>query len=350
MSLKTPELANIVKTPSPDYLVGHAGLLPLLARLSTQSRTPHAIIFSGMAGVGKRRIARWFAANLLAHGSKDPQSSELTISGTHPDLQLVGLEEDRKDITVEQVRQLITALTFKPYAGQCAVAIIDNAHRMSAGASNALLKTLEEPIGHSYLLLLTHAAHRLPATILSRCQLIHVGELTPEEQRRIISTLVSPNVFDNIALNQLLEFSPGGLGALELHSFFDPRSLRVGDQDALDSYLLELGNRVQKIEQKLAALVRSGEGVSESGIASALSLASELSADTKSDQHSSALLWGTVRSYLRRRLRNTLVNSDPTRLRATAHSLENALVAEKLVLERNANASLQLSPLFLDLC
>ncbi len=98
--------------------------------------------------------------------------------GTHPDVFLVSPQGEF--ITVDQVRSLISALSFAPFEGRMKVAIVDGAERMHWSASNALLKTLEEPPSRTLLILLTSSPEALPQTVLSRCQKVRFSPLERE--------------------------------------------------------------------------------------------------------------------------------------------------------------------------
>jgi DNA polymerase-3 subunit delta' len=153
----------------------------------------HAWLLAGPEGVGKINLALAFGARLLDGGGPAPPPllgpSEAiaairdrhTPSDHHPDLHWVFPEEDKRTISVEQVRVVSEALTLKPYRGTAKVVIIEPADGMTAGAANALLKTLEEPSDDTYLLLLSHQPGRLPATIRSRCQRLDVARPPLEE-------------------------------------------------------------------------------------------------------------------------------------------------------------------------
>jgi DNA polymerase-3 subunit delta' len=92
----------------------------------------------------------------------------------HPDLHWLHPEDDKETIAIEQVREVIATMSLTAHRGSAKVVIIEPAEAMTISAANALLKTLEEPSGESYLLLLSHQPGRLPATIRSRCQRLDV--------------------------------------------------------------------------------------------------------------------------------------------------------------------------------
>ncbi|MBS0396912.1 MAG: DNA polymerase III subunit delta', partial [Proteobacteria bacterium] len=129
----------------------------------------------GAPGLGKAALADWIARLALcdAPGAQPCGACpgcRLYEAGTHPDLMRVGVEEDKKQIAVDAVRELIGALALKSLRGGRKVAVVDPADALNASGANALLKTLEEPAPGSLLVLTVARPERLPATIASRCQ------------------------------------------------------------------------------------------------------------------------------------------------------------------------------------
>ncbi len=139
-------------------------------------RLGHAPLLHGPAGIGKRELARWLIERILclAPDGQRPcgtcRSCLLLEAGTHPDLFVATVPEDKTQITVDIVRDLCSGLQLTPSIGQHRVGLIEPADRMNNNAANALLKTLEEPSAKSWLVLVTDRPDLLPATVRSRCQ------------------------------------------------------------------------------------------------------------------------------------------------------------------------------------
>ena len=155
----------------------------LIAR-RTQDRLPHALLLCGAQGLGKRAFAAAFGAALLCQHPRadgracgDCRTCHLAGAGSHPDFVRVNLElrddgKPRTEIIVEQIRTLSERLALTPQFGGWQIALIDPADAMNVAASNALLKTLEEPTPSTLIMLIADHPARLPATIRSRCQRI----------------------------------------------------------------------------------------------------------------------------------------------------------------------------------
>jgi DNA polymerase-3 subunit delta' len=148
-------------------------------------RLPHALLLSGPEGTGKLDLSAEFVASVLCLQGTYPacgncRSCQLLSSGAHPDRHTVTFEihpktgELRKELVIEQVRRLIASLNLTNSVGERKAALIHPVESINRPAANALLKTLEEPPGDTVLVLVSHDPSRLPATIRSRCQNLHV--------------------------------------------------------------------------------------------------------------------------------------------------------------------------------
>jgi DNA polymerase-3 subunit delta' len=159
----------------PEPLPWHDAVLSRLRSAWTQQRLPHALLLHGAAGLGKSVFARWLARLALCDSPRSPAapcetcaSCKLTRAGTHPDFLLIEPIEDKRTISVDQIRAASEKIALTSYRGGRKVAIVAPADLMTVNAANSLLKTLEEPPDSSLLVLVTSSPGRLPATIRSR--------------------------------------------------------------------------------------------------------------------------------------------------------------------------------------
>lgn len=157
-----------------------------LSQTFRSGRLPHAILIQGPKGVGKSQLAlRLLNLILCQEEEVNPcgrcRSCHLFSVETHPSAWVLRPKEPNGIITIDAVRELVTALSLTVQQGAAKAAIIDPAEAMNRSALNALLKTLEEPPGESYLILVSHAVTELPATIRSRCVAVPIQVPTAEE-------------------------------------------------------------------------------------------------------------------------------------------------------------------------
>ncbi|MEN8260929.1 MAG: DNA polymerase III subunit delta' [Pseudomonadota bacterium] len=165
-----------------NLLPWHAKPWERLMKYVQRGRMPHALFLSGNSGVGKTLLVRQFANTLLCTGSRTKEGlacgrcSACTLfrAGTHPDFSVVAPKQADKGIAIDAIRELSAALALRAQYGGHRVVIISPAHRMTAAAANSLLKTLEEPVERTVIVLISHSPYIMPATILSRCQKIHI--------------------------------------------------------------------------------------------------------------------------------------------------------------------------------
>ena len=149
----------------------------LVAAAITGDRLGHALLLAGPAGTGKRHFARCIAAALWCRqrqaegtGCGDCPDCRQVLSEAHSGYHFLRVEEDRKDISIEAVRDLGDRLQMTSHDGRAKVAIIEPADALNTNGVNALLKTIEEPSARSHLLLVSERPQALPATLRSRCQ------------------------------------------------------------------------------------------------------------------------------------------------------------------------------------
>jgi DNA polymerase-3 subunit gamma/tau len=155
-------------------VVGQTHVVQTLQNAVAAERVAHAYLFAGPRGTGKTSVARLLAKAINCE-HQDPakrpdDNCENCVSvqnGSFLDL----IEIDAASNTsVEDVRDLRDKINFSPNRGRYKVYIIDEVHMLSTAAFNALLKTLEEPPPHAIFILATTEMHKVPATVLSRCQ------------------------------------------------------------------------------------------------------------------------------------------------------------------------------------
>jgi DNA polymerase-3 subunit gamma/tau len=167
-----------------DQVVGQEHVIQTLRNALRDGRVAHAYLFSGPRGTGKTSIARILAKalNCTAPEAERPCDKCLTCVAISEGRMLDLIEIDAaSNNSVDDVRDLREKVNFRPSEGRYKVYIVDEVHMLSISAFNALLKTLEEPPPHTRFMLATTEPHKIPATILSRCQRFDLRRLTVPE-------------------------------------------------------------------------------------------------------------------------------------------------------------------------
>ncbi len=187
-----------VSTPSAQTLPGidahphaRAVLVPALPDESSGRAPSHAYLFHGPPGVGKRTVARAFAAALLAEGSPTPQDARARVArGAHPDLTWVTPSGAGEMLVGDVDRAVIAAAAHTPFESLRRVFVLEDAHTLNDQAANRLLKTLEEPPPFVHILLLAPSPREVLPTIASRCQHVRFDHLPSAriEERLVADT------------------------------------------------------------------------------------------------------------------------------------------------------------------
>ena len=172
-------------------LFGHAATVKQLRKNIADETFPHAVLFSGDEGIGKRLAAKICAAALLCENPADGspcgacESCRLIAAGTHPDFNVVEPEDTKamRNIKIGQIRELQSQVALSPLNSSRRVVIIDGAEFMLTAAANSLLKTIEEPPSPTIFILLTANRSSLLMTIRSRCTTVNFNKLSATEIR-----------------------------------------------------------------------------------------------------------------------------------------------------------------------
>ena len=165
-------------------VIGQAHVVQTLMNAVATKRIAHAFLFSGTRGVGKTTVARILAKSLNCE--KVERGNPCNTCGNCVDI-IQGQSVDVIEIdgasntSVDDIREIREHVKFAPFRGRYRVYIIDEVHMLSNSAFNALLKTLEEPPAHVVFVFATTEVHKIPATILSRCQHYHFKRIARSE-------------------------------------------------------------------------------------------------------------------------------------------------------------------------
>lgn len=141
-------------------------------------RLAHALLLAGPRGAGKGHFARGLASYLLCEataGAKpcgECRSCVQIAAGVHPNLLRLAPAEDKRDIAIDDIRDVLERLHLSSHYGQAKIAVIDPADALNLSGANALLKTVEEPPANTHLVFVAERWRALPATLRSRCQIL----------------------------------------------------------------------------------------------------------------------------------------------------------------------------------
>ena len=281
-------------------MIGHDSQRERLCSLISRGIMAHSSLLVGPRGIGKSLVARELAQALLCDNCKDGiacndcESCRLLKSGNHPDFYFIECESE--NFNAEQTRELLYSINLAPYRAKKRVIIFNDADSLSVVVANLLLKTLEEPRQDTFFFLIAANASRLPIPVVSRCQTWRFARLNADEIREALSSI------ENLALiEDLVELANGSLENIkDIESFiplWESTKEKVGFILEGDSYL-------------------------------AMNYAAHLSKDKEQIPNHLAM----IRLYLSSKL---ALEEQPARQLILADGLENMLIAERLITERN---------------
>ncbi|MFW0862416.1 MAG: ATP-binding protein [Candidatus Komeilibacteria bacterium] len=171
-------------------IIGHDNIISYLSVSLKAHKFAHAYLLAGPKSLGKKTVANKFIQTLLCeqyieNGEEsipcgNCQSCKHLIKGMHPDYYRLELQEDKKNISIEQVRDWQRQLQHKSFLTKYKVGVIVGAEHLSIEAANALLKTIEEPTGNTIIILITDDINLLLPTIVSRSQVLKFSLVSDE--------------------------------------------------------------------------------------------------------------------------------------------------------------------------
>lgn len=206
-------------------VIGQAHIQRTFQNALAQNRLTHAYLFTGPRGTGKTSTARIIARAINCQNKEAAQKpcNKCEICLTALNNKLVDLLEidAASNRGIDEIRALKEKIAFKPNQAFAKIYIIDEVHMLTKEAFNALLKTLEEPPAHAYFILATTEPHRVPATIISRCQRFDFRRITEQDiTRRLQEIAAKEQITAEAAVFELIAKQVAGgmrdaLGLLE---------------------------------------------------------------------------------------------------------------------------------------
>lgn len=238
--------------------IGHNLILKKLKNRIEAKEISHAHIISGEDGIGKSKLAKIFACNIL--GVREDRDY----------VDIINYRTKKNSFGVDEVRGVIEEVNKKPYEGNKKVIIIYEGNKLTVQAQNALLKTIEEPPAGVFIILLCESLELILDTIKSRCE---IHKLTPMSKDDIREYIITTNneVYSNDEINAAISYSEGIPGKAEAflkdNNLKDMRNILVdllykvvkGDMDSLlefESKLTPYKDKKEEILNILGSLVR----------------------------------------------------------------------------------------------
>lgn len=249
-----------------DDVIGQEHIVKTLKNEISENRIAHAYLFTGTRGTGKTSTAKILSRAINCENLKDsnPCNECEICKGILSETLMDIIEIDAASNTgVDNIRSIIEQVQYTPTVAKYKVYIIDEVHMLSQGAFNALLKTLEEPPKHVVFILATTEVHKIPATILSRCQRFDFKTISPSDITARIKTILSGEgiTAEDAAIDYVAYLANGSmrdsLSILDQCLAFKSNNLTYADTVEIlggldDSSLLEIADFIGKNDTKSA--------------------------------------------------------------------------------------------------
>ncbi len=244
---KPPPSEDVNYPVSFRSLVGHHQAVQRLREMAQEGRVPNGLLLTGAEGVGRRTLARVFAASLLHSDYPGPVDEYSAFAhkfqaGQHPDYHEVGPTGASRQISIDSVREFHKQFELRPLESERRIGVILEADRLTEEAANALLKLLEEPPPSSHLVLVASSKGALLQTLVFRCQWIPLGTLNALEVTSVLRAAGITNVDPLITF-----FSKGSPG-------YARKLLETGVVPALLAAALTIARGSQRMFQDALAI------------------------------------------------------------------------------------------------
>jgi DNA polymerase-3 subunit delta' len=236
-----------------------------LINLYKENKMPNKILFSGKKGVGKSTLAYHIINYILSENeeckydkkeliiNKDNKSYKLLQNNTHPNFYLIDLIDEKKNIDIAQIRQMILYTNKSSFNDMPRFVLIDNIENLNINSVNALLKIVEEPNDNIFFILIHNYQKKILPTLKSRCLTFKIN-FSFDKSIEILNLLIDKNIFDLINIDLMSYYnSPGEL--INLLNFADEKKIDLKNSTLSNILNLLIDNSYYKKNKFVKSII-----------------------------------------------------------------------------------------------
>jgi DNA polymerase-3 subunit delta' len=236
-----------------------------LINLYKDNKMPNKILFSGKKGVGKSTLAYHIINYILSENeeckydkkeliiNKDNKSYKLLQNNTHPNFYLIDLIDEKKNIDIAQIRQMILYTNKSSFNDMPRFVLIDNIENLNINSVNALLKIVEEPNDNIFFILIHNCEKKILPTLKSRCLTFKIN-FSFDKSIEILNLLIDKNIFDLINIDLMSYYnSPGEL--INLLNFADEKKIDLKNSTLSNILNLLIDNSYYKKNKFVKSII-----------------------------------------------------------------------------------------------
>tara|TARA_S200000501_G_C20803048_1_gene734938 strand:+ start:597 stop:1526 length:930 start_codon:yes stop_codon:yes gene_type:complete len=256
----------IIEPSAQHKLFGHTDIFNQFINLHLKNKLPNKILLSGQKGLGKSTLAYHLINYVLSKGENytyNQNNCEINLKNksyillqnkSNPNINLIDVTKDKKNIDVDQIKKLILDLNKSSFNDKSRFVLIDNIEFLNNNSVNALLKLIEEPNDNINFILINNNK-KISSTLKSRCLNFNIS-LTYEESIKIINKIINGNIF-NLVNYELIDnyVTPGQI--LNILEFSKEHKIDVKDTNLKDFLSIIIKNKMYKKEKSIIDIIYS---------------------------------------------------------------------------------------------
>ena len=200
-----------------DNIIGHEIIYNELIALHKNNSLPNKLLLTGIKGIGKSLLVKKFLNQILIESNDNIDINKLINNNTHPNIYKIIKKNDKKNIDIDQIREMIQFQNRSSFNNKERFVLIENIENLNVSSSNALLKSIEEPNNNLFFLLTKSSGYNIPNTLKSRCLEFKLS-LTLEEVELIVNKYFQEEIYTTLSKDYINQYnSPSFLIELILY-------------------------------------------------------------------------------------------------------------------------------------